>query len=219
MVEISTSLLNLDTENTILTFYNLEVAHTDYFHIDVMDGEFVKNDTRDRMKEYSEQIKQISNLPLDVHLMVNDVKTYVDEYLALEPNIITFHYEAISDKEKIMDMITYIKANNCKVGISIRPNTKIEEIYDFIPYVSMILIMTVEPGAGGQKIISETIEKVRVLRNYLDNNNIDTYIEVDGGINVENADTLKDAGADILVAGTAIIKSDNYKEVIDKLKN
>lgn len=218
MVEISTSLLNINKEDSIKTLYNLEVAHTDYFHIDVMDGKFVEKDTRDDMKEYSEQIKQISNLPLDVHLMVEDVKSYVDTYLALEPNIITFHIEAIRDKKQVMELIKYIKENNCKVGISIKPDTKIEEIYELIPYIHMILVMTVEPGKGGQELIPKTIEKVRVLKNYLDNNNLEVDIEVDGGINTENADKLKEAGANILVVGTAIINSDNYKETIEKLK-
>ena len=218
MVEISTSVLNVDKEESVLTFYNLEVAHTDYFHIDVMDGKFVTNDTRDIMKEYSEQIKQISTLPLDVHLMVEDVKKYVDMYLALEPNIITFHLEAIENKEKIMDMISYIKQNNCKVGISIKPNTKIEEIYEFLPYIHMVLVMTVEPGKGGQKLIPETIEKVRNLKKYLLVNNIDIDIEVDGGVNLENAKSLKMAGCDILVAGVAIVKSDNFKKTIEELR-
>lgn len=218
MVEVSTSILNVNKEESVLTFYNLEVAHTDYFHIDVMDGKFVENDTRDLMMEYAENIKHISTLPLDVHLMVKDVKSYIDSYLALEPNIITFHIEAISDKKEIMDMISYIKSNNCKVGIAIKPDTKIENIYEFIPFVHMILVMTVEPGKGGQELIPKTIEKVRVLKNYLDKNDVEVDIEVDGGINVDNADILKEAGANVLVAGSAIIKAENYRDVIEKLK-
>ena len=150
--------------------------------------------------------------------MVKDVKLYVDSYLALEPNIITFHVEAISNKKEIMDIISYIKENNCKVGISIKPDTKIEEIYEFIPYIHMILVMTVEPGKGGQELIPKTIEKVRVLKNYLDKNNLEVDIEVDGGINVENAEILKEAGANILVAGSAIINAENYSDMINKLK-
>lgn len=218
MVEISTSLLNVDKEESVLTFYNLEVAHTDYFHIDVMDGKFVQNYTHDRMKEYSEQIKQISTLPLDIHLMVEEVKKYVDIYLALEPNIITFHLEAIKNKEKIKDIISYIKQNNCKVGIAIKPGTNIEDIYEFLPYIHMVLVMTVDPGKGGQKLIPETIEKVRNLKKYLIRNNLDIDIEVDGGVNLENVQSLKSAGVDIIVAGVAIVKSDDYKDTIEKLR-
>lgn len=218
MVEISTSILNVDKEESILTFYNLEVAHTDYFHIDVMDGKFVQNYTHDRMKEYAEQIKQISTLPLDVHLMVANVKKYVDIFLDLEPNIITFHLEAIENKEKVMDMISYIKQNNCKVGIAIKPGTNIEDIYEFLPYIHMVLVMTVEPGKGGQKLIPETIGKVRNLKNYLTENNLDIDIEVDGGINLENAESLKNAGAHILVSGVTILKSDDFKDTIEKLR-
>lgn len=157
MVEISTSILSVKKEDSIQKFYDLEVAHTDYFHIDVMDGKFVESDTSDIMKEYANVIKQISNIPLDVHLMVENVKEYVDDYIGVKPNIITFHYEALNNKEEITKMIEYIKENNIKVGISIKPNTKLEEIYDFLPYIHLILIMTVEPGKGGQKLIRKYI--------------------------------------------------------------
>lgn len=115
MVEISTSILNVEKENAMKVFYGLEVAHTDYFHIDVMDGKFVQKNTIDMMKEYSNSIKQMSNIPIDVHLMVEDVKEFVNEYIGLEPNIITFHLEATSSKEEVMELINYIKQNNIKV--------------------------------------------------------------------------------------------------------
>ena len=105
-----------------------------------------------------------------------------------------------------------------KVGISIKPNTAIEEIFEFLPYLHLVLIMTVEPGKGGQKLIPETVEKVKVLKQYIEENNLDTYIEVDGGINPETVGAVKEAGADIIVAGSAIISAENYKEVIDTLK-
>ena len=106
MVEISTSILSVKKEDCIQKFYDLEVAHTDYFHIDVMDGKFVESDTSDIMKEYANVIKQISNIPLDVHLMVENVKEYVDDYIGVKPNIITFHYEALNNKEEITKMIS-----------------------------------------------------------------------------------------------------------------
>jgi len=219
MVEVSTSILNVKKEESLATLYNLEVAKTDYFHIDVMDGKFVKQDTTETMQEYCNNIKQISNLPLDVHLMVEDVKSYIDLFIPYEPNIITFHLEACKDKQEVLELIKYIKENNIKVGISIKPNTKIEEILEFLPLIHLVLIMTVEPGYGGQKLIQETIDKVRKLKAYLDDNNIDIDIEVDGGVNLENKETLKEAGANIIVAGSAIINSKDYKEVIEEIKN
>lgn len=218
MVEISTSILSVEKEKATRTFYNLETAHTDYFHIDVMDGQFVKNNTRKIMKEYASTIRQISNTPLDIHLMTYSVKDNIEEYIDLEPNIITFHIEAIKSKEEVFEVINYIKENNSRVGIAVKPNTNIEEVYEFLPYIHMILIMTVEPGIGGQKLIPETVNKVRKLKEYIDNENIELDIEVDGGINLETAELVKSAGANILVAGTSIIKSDDYKKMISELK-
>jgi len=171
------------------------------------------------MKEYSNSIKQMSNIPLDVHLMVEDVKEFIDEYIGLKPNIITFHIEATHSKEEAMELIKYIKENGIKVGISIKPATKIEEIYDYLPYIHMCLVMTVEPGLGGQKLIPETLDKVKELKQYIDKNNIDIDIEVDGGINGETIEKAKDAGANIFVAGSAIVNKENYEEAIDTLRN
>lgn len=218
MVEISTSILTVEKEGAILKFYNLETAHTDYFHIDVMDGKFVEKNTTQIMLEYAQTIKQISNLPLDVHLMVEDVTQFVEEYIAINPNIITFHYEAVKNKEEILKIITKIKENNIKVGISIKPATPVEEIYELLPYIHMVLIMTVEPGKGGQKLIPETVEKVRILKEYMNKNNIEIDIEVDGGINKQTIEQVKQAGVDIVVAGSAIINSDDYKKAINELK-
>lgn len=218
MVEISASLLNVDPENSIKTFYDLEVAHTNYFHIDVMDGKFVEGDTESIMIKYAEYIKHISQVPLDVHLMVQDVKKYVNDYLSLEPNTITFQMEALKDKKEILDLINYIKTNGCKAGLAIKPKTKLEEIYEYLPYLHQVLIMTVEPGKGGQELIESTILKVKDLKDYIDKNNIDIDIEVDGGINTKNVESLKQAGANIIVAGTSIIKSDDYRKIIRELK-
>ena len=218
MVEISTSVLSVDEEKAITTFYNLEVTGTDYFHIDVMDGKFVKKNTTKKMLKYAEYIKHISNLPLDVHLMVEDVKAYVDSFISLEPDRIAFHLEAIRKKEEIMQMIKYIKENGIKVSIAIKPNTKIEEIYPYLPYINMVLIMTVEPGEGGQVLIESTINKINKIKQYINENNLETVIEADGGINPENINSLKNAGIDIAVVGTAIINSNNFKETMKKLK-
>lgn len=218
MVEISTSILNVKREEAVKTLYNLEAAKTDYFHIDVMDGEFVENNTNDLMLEYCEYLNSITNLPLDVHLMVKDVEQYIKSYLVFEPNIITFHLEAAKSDEELQRWIQLIKENNCKVGISIKPNTKVEEIYKILPYIHMVLVMNVEPGKGGQKLIPETIEKIAKLKEYIDKNNIEVDIEADGGINLENVEKIKEAGCNIIVAGNSIVNSNNYAETIQNLK-
>lgn len=218
MVEISTSILSVEPENSVKTIYDLEVAHTDYYHIDVMDGEFVKKNTLQMMLEYTNQIKQVSNIPIDVHLMVKDVISHIESYIPFSPNRITFHYEACNDKEEILKIINKIKENGIKVGISIKPDTPVEDIYEFLPFIHMVLIMTVEPGKGGQKLIPETLEKVKKVKKYRDNNNLDFDIEADGGINLETIAEVRKAGVDIAVVGNGIIKSENYTETIKKLK-
>ena len=218
MVEISTSILNVEKENAMKVFYGLEVAHTDYFHIDVMDGKFVPKNTVELMQEYANSIKHMSNIPIDVHLMVENVKKFVDEYAGLEPNIITFHLEAAKSKEEVMECINNIKSTGAKVGIAVKPNTEIEEVYEFLKYIHMCLVMTVEPGLGGQKLIPETLDKVKTLKEYIEKNNIDIDIEVDGGINSETIESAKEAGANIFVAGSAIINKDDYEEAIEDLR-
>lgn len=217
-MEISTSILSVEKEKCIQTFYNLETAGTDYFHIDVMDGKFVENNTVEVMTEYCEYLNSITNLPLDVHLMVEDVMSYIKSFLVFEPRNITIHYEAAKNKEELHKWIQYIKDNNSKVGISIKPDTDIKEIFEFLPFIHTVLVMTVEPGKGGQELISETIDKISQLREYIDDNNFSVDIEADGGINLENIDKIKEAGCDIVVAGTCIINSKNYKETIEKLR-
>ena len=218
MVEISTSILSVLKGEESKTFFALEKAKTDYFHIDVMDGTFVEKNTYKKMFEYASYIKRISNLPLDVHLMVEDVETAIDEFSCLEPNIITFHYEACKNKEEVNKYINIIKEYNSRVGISIKPETKVEEIFEFLPYIHNVLVMTVEPGKGGQTLLTDMVEKIKVLRKYIDENNLETNIEADGGINLTTAPKVKEAGANILVAGTAILVAKDYKVIIDELR-
>ena len=218
MVEVSTSILSVQKGEESKTFFALAASKTDYFHIDVMDGKFVEKDTYQKMLEYSAYIRRISNAPLDVHLMVEDIKKAVDDFSSVEPNIITFHLEACKNEEEVLEAINYIKQNNCKVGISVKPNTNVEEVYKYLPYIHMCLVMTVEPGKGGQTYLSEMTEKVRILKNYIDENHLEIDIEVDGGINLKTAPEVKKAGANILVAGTAILNAVDYKVIIDELK-
>lgn len=218
MVEISASILDVKEEESAKIFYNLEVAKIDYFHIDVMDGKFVEKNTVDKMNKYSNILKQITTLPLDIHLMVEDVETYVKLYSAIEPNMITFHIEALKDKEKTYEMIKLIKENNCKVGIAIKPSTEEKEVYEFLPYINTVLVMTVEPGKGGQTLIPETLRKVKILKEYIKQNKLDTYIEADGGINLDTIEEVKSAGVDIAVVGNGILKTEDFKMTVSKLK-
>lgn len=218
MVEVAISLLSIDKEKAIKTIYDLETAGTNYFHIDVMDGKFVKNDTTKIMEEYTQYIKQVANTLIEVHLMVEDVEKYVKEYVDMEVNSITFHLESCKNEEQVLKLISYIKQNNIKVGITIKPNTPIEKIYTYLPYIHKVLIMTVEPGEGGQELIPETVEKIKKLNIFSYENGFDIDIEVDGGINNKTAKTVIDAGANILVAGSYIINSNNYKEAINAIK-
>ena len=219
MVEVAASILSVKPKEESKTFFALEKAKTDYFHIDVMDGKFVSKDTYQKMFEYASYIKRISNTPLDVHLMVEDVAEAIEEFSAVEPNIITFHYEACKNEEEVEKYIKLIKSYNCKVGISVKPETKVEKIYKFLPFIHTVLIMTVEPGKGGQTFLEDMVEKIATLKKYIDANNLEIDIEVDGGINLRTAPEVKKAGANILVAGTAILKAVDYKVIIDELKS
>ncbi len=217
-MEVSTSLLSVKKEDIIQTIYNLEVAHTDYFHIDVMDGRFVENDTSETMRIYCEYLNQVTNVPIDVHLMVTNVKEYIDSYSIFNPNIITFHYEACKDDTEVDKYIEQIKGRECKVGLAIKPNTEIDKILKFLPKINLLLIMSVEPGKGGQKFIESAIQKIKYAKAKIDELGLETEIEVDGGINLENSKEVKEAGATIAVSGTAIINSKDYSYTIKKLK-
>ena len=177
MVEVSTSILSMQNSKEAETFLALEKAKTDYFHIDVMDGKFVEKDTYNKMLSYAEYIKRISNLPLDVHLMVNNVEHAINDFEVVEPNIITFHYEVCNNKEEIMKYINKIKEIHSKVGISVKPDTPIEKVYEFLPYIHVCLVMTVEPGKGGQTMLSEMVQKVQKLKQYIDENNLEVDID------------------------------------------
>ena len=218
MIEISTSLLNIEKGKEAETILNLEKSKTDYFHIDVMDGKFVEKNTYDKMKEISAYIKRISNMPQDVHLMVKNVKEAIDDFASVEPNIITFHLEACKDEKEVFEIINLIKENHIKVGIAIKPNTPIHEVYKFLPFVHMCLVMTVEPGKGGQTLISEMVEKIETLKKYINKNELEVDIEADGGINLATCEKVKSAGANILVSGTAILMARDFKDIIDEMK-
>lgn len=189
----------------------LDKTNADAIHIDIMDGKFVDNKTWTT----SEIIKltKYSNLPLDVHLMVNNPSKYIEDYAMLNTNNITFHYEAVKDVNKV---INEIKDYGLKVGIAVNPDTDVKNIYDYLSNIDIVLIMSVYPGKSGQVFINETLNKIKELKDYIVNNNLKTLISVDGGINDETGKLCKEAGADILVSASYI--HNDIKNNIDKLK-
>lgn len=217
MVEIATSILNAKKKNYR---YNLwfRKSKNRLFSYRCNGWRICKNDTHDIMLEYSEYLDHITKVPKDVHLMVKDVKNFIDSYAIFAPNIITFHYEALARDEEVMKTIEYAKTKCRRVGLAIKPETNVEKIKKFLPYIHVVLVMTVEPGKGGQEIIKDTIEKIKELDKYRTEERLDFDIEADGGIKVENSQEIIAAGADILVAGTAILESNDYGKIIKELR-
>lgn len=224
MADVAVSVLNVDIEDATHIFYDIETGRNDYFHIDVMDGVFVENNNLEQMKDYATTISHISNVPLDVHLMVQNVEEVADEYIDLMPDRITFHIEAMKDEngktnvERVLNLINELKDNGIKAGIAISPETDFEELKPFLSYIHMILVMTVIPGKGGQSLIEDTLVKIKRLREYLNENDIDIDIEADGGINSDTAELVREAGVDILVSGKFIVDAENKREAISIIR-
>lgn len=209
-MELSISILSIkdNIEEKIKMIDDLDI---NYIHLDIMDGKFVINKTRD-FKSIYEDVKDLKK-PLDVHLMVKDVKSYIDKYALLNPKFITFHLEAADNPKEIIE---YIKSKNIKVGMSVKPNTDIEDLGPFLKDLDLILIMSVEPGRGGQEFIDDIearIDELKLLKNAY---NYSYLIEVDGGINDKTI--YKCLNADILVVGSFITCSNNYQDRINILK-
>ena len=219
MTKVSASVLNVDKDNAVHTFYDLETAKIDFFHIDVMDGKFVENNNIDLMKDYAVTLSHISNLGLDVHLMVENVEEMIDEFLVADPERITFHVEAIEDEERVKNIISDLKDQGIKVGMSISPGTDIEKIVKFMPYLHMVLVMTVVPGKGGQSLIPETLETLKALKQKAEELDLDIDFEVDGGIKENNVAEVVNAGANIVVVGTALVYAENPKEFVSNIKS
>lgn len=193
----------------------VENAGADYLHIDIMDGHFVPNLSFGDCVVTS--LRKISRLVFDVHLMVDNPAAYIAPFAKAGADIITFHREAASriDCERI---ISDIKSHGMRAGISIKPGTPVSEITEFIPYVDMVLIMTVEPGFGGQKIIPETFGKVAEVKSFADRLGKKLDIEVDGGVTVENFRELTSRGANVIVAGSAVFKAPDIAEAVRSFK-
>lgn len=213
MTKIAPSILQADFANMGKEIKDLEAAGSDMIHLDVMDGSFV--DAITFGPKMISDIKKATSLPLDVHLMIVNPEKHIDKFADAGADIITIHQEAVESLEAIL---WQIKEKEVKCSVSIKPNTPVSAIKDMLPVVDMVLIMTVEPGKGGQSLIDSTLDKVRELKKLREENNYSYEIQADGGINIHTKDKVIEAGADILVVGSAITSANDYKKAIDELK-
>lgn len=210
---VSPSILSADFANLERDIKLVERNGADWIHVDVMDGHFVPNITIGIPVVKS--IKKVTTLPLDVHLMIENPEKYIEDFANAGADILTFHYEAVK-KENIKPLITNIKNLGVKAGLSIKPKTQPEEILEFLPDLNLVLVMTVEPGFGGQKFMADCAEKIKVIKQHSTQN---LFIQVDGGINAETGEICTKYGANSLVAGSYIYKAENIKEAISSLKH
>ena len=214
-IQISPSILSADFSQLGTEIKRLEEGGADMIHVDVMDGHFVPNLTIG--PPVIKALRKQCSLKFDVHLMISPVHKYIESYAEAGADIITIHPEATDDLE---NSILKIKQLNKKVGVSLNPESKIDLILDFLDKIDLVLIMSVNPGFGGQKFMPEVLEKIKKLRKIQDERNLNFDIEIDGGINFENCKKAIDAGANILVSGTTIFKSNDgdIKKNINLLK-
>ncbi|MBR4147847.1 MAG: ribulose-phosphate 3-epimerase [Bacteroidales bacterium] len=211
---IAPSLLSADFLNLGRDIEMVNRSEADWFHCDIMDGRFVPNISFGI--PVVQAISQLAEKPLDVHLMIVEPEKYFEAFAKAGADIITFHYEA---SKHIHRAVQQLKALGVKAGVVLNPHTPVAVLEDILCDLDLVLLMSVNPGFGGQKFIERTYEKIRKLRTMIDEQGLDTLIEVDGGVNTENASLLFGAGADVLVAGNAVFKSDNPEETIHLLKN
>ena len=214
-IKISPSILSADFSKLGNEIQDLEKAEADFIHIDVMDGHFVPNITIG--PEVINKLRKYTSLPFDVHLMIAPVDNFIENFANAGADIITIHPEATRN---LVASIEKIKSCKKKVGVSLNPETPVDKILSVLELVDLALVMSVNPGFGGQKFIKGVLEKVKILRKEIDSKKLETVIEIDGGINFENAKLAKNAGVDILVSGTTIFKENggNLKKNIELLK-
>jgi ribulose-phosphate 3-epimerase len=213
MIKISPSILSSDYGNLSSELKRMEACGADMLHIDVMDGHFVPNITLGA--PIVKCIRKSSALPFDVHLMISDPYKYIPDFVNAGSDIITFHAEADSDIEKTIDLIL---ASGKKAGLSVKPKTPVEAVYPYLDKLSMVLVMTVEPGFGGQSFMEDMMPKVSAVRSEIDRRGLNVDIQVDGGINKDTISIAAKAGANVFVSGNAIFSSDDAKKTIADFK-
>ena len=215
-IQISPSILSADFSQLGNEIKRLEEGGADMIHVDVMDGHFVPNLTMG--PPIIKSLRQYTKLRFDVHLMISPVHKYIQDYADAGADIITIHPEATDD---LRDSIDHIKKLNKKVGVSLNPESKIDLVTDHLDKINLVLIMSVNPGFGGQKFMPEVLDKIRELKKIKDKKKFEFDIEIDGGINFDNNKLAIEAGANILVSGTTIFKNNNgnIKMNIDLLKS
>ena len=196
-IKISPSILGGSFSNIERIILDLNQSKAEYIHFDVMDGDFVPNLTFG--PKFISNVRKFSNKVFDVHLMINRVERFLDDYIRAGSDIITFHIEINEDIENI---IKKIKAKGIKCGLAIKPKTSWSEIQPYLQHIDQVIIMTVEPGFGGQEFMNDQVDKIKNISNYIKLNNLRVGIEIDGGINFETGKTCVEAGANILVAGS-----------------
>ena len=213
MIKISPSILSSDYGNLSSELKRMEACGADMLHIDVMDGHFVPNITLGA--PIVKCIRKSSTLPFDVHLMISDPYKYIPDFVNAGSDIITFHAEADSDIEKTIDLIL---ASGKKAGLSVKPKTPVEAVYPYLDKLSMVLVMTVEPGFGGQSFMEDMMPKVSAVRSEIDRRGLDVDIQVDGGINKDTISIAAKAGANVFVSGNAIFSSDDAEKTMADFK-
>lgn len=213
---VAPSLLAANKEDLLNEIKKVEQCSAEYLHWDIMDGIFVPNTSFsvDDVKKFAKSHKMVN----DVHIMVADPKEVSKQFVEAGADLITFHYEAVECPICAGKIISYLHENNVKAGISIKPKTKVKEILPLLDKVDVVLVMSVEPGKGGQKFMPNALRKIRKLRHIIDKNGYNCLIEVDGGINDITGHKCRKAGADILVAGSYLFGHDDIKERIDSLR-